>query len=240
MRCEQAQALLTDYANDRLDMAELAAFETHLSACEACTKEATGIRQLANRIGSDLKDWIDQGAMPPELTRRIEAEIHALQPKMWWQHWAFVSGAAAAAAFLILFISARSPLGQQLATVPLLGTMVAPFQSNNQAATPINVSFEQDRVTLTVVSTLTTRAGTTILYTFSGKDLTASGDFTPYVPQLQGPSGVMKLKNLTSLRQGDQVVLNAFFEPAPFGVKLSLSVASLPNHTGSWQVSFQQ
>lgn len=198
------------------------------------------MKQLGQKLSSGLNNWVDEGECPPEVAQRIELAIRGERRRSWWQTWPALTGAAAAAVFLVLVAGAQTNVGQSLTKVPLVGTMIAPFARNNsEPEKVINATAEHDGVTLTVATLYTTRDGTTVRYTLRGKDLNTGLDYTRYQPELRGKSGQAKLKNITSRREADTVVVEALFEPVAFGQTLTFSLQSLPDHQGPWTVDIK-
>lgn len=184
------------------------------------------MKQFGERLSAGLKDWVAQGAVPPAIMARIEESVRATRKKPWWQRWP--AYASVAAVLLVVLIGARADLSGQLASLPLVGTVVSQiFRGTDDPLTGIAVD-TQDDLTLVLLQVTPGDAGLQVEYLVRGRNLDALAKQEKFLPVLSGPNGKAALLELKASRGKNEVRLTATFASVPAGQEYLLSIASLP------------
>jgi anti-sigma factor RsiW len=116
MNCEQARPLIEPYADGELEAAAILELEKHIHDCPACARSWRNTQDLKKALKQDALYF----AAPPELRRRIKAELPSpakeVPPRQAWNwNWLTVltSGAAIACLALLLAVTLLRPAPQQ-------------------------------------------------------------------------------------------------------------------------------
>lgn len=247
MQCERIRRELPAFVRGDLPPRERAEIEDHLSTCPLCTEEAVAMKGLGETIQHGLKQWVDAGECPPAVVARIEVHIRSAVRRPWWRTWQSSAGlvAAAAAVFLVL-LGARPEYAEQMASVPLLGSLAAQFitpdlnvqvaalstesvvQQKPRRVIDLDVSGTKDGVILTLQKVEIADAFTRLLYVVRGTTLDKQVAATAYEPQLSGPNGAIRLRSYSATQRKDYIQFAAYFDPIPAGQVLTLSLSGIP------------
>lgn len=250
MLCEHVRRDLMDYHHGRLSPQERAAIEDHLSNCEACTEEATSMKEIGNLLSRGLKDWVDQGTCPSDVAERIERVLKPRQ-RSWWQRWpAAAAVAAAAAAVLLVVLSTQPQMANQMASVPLVGALAASLVSPDieiqvDPRRPVTASLFRpvrtvdmqnvtvaNGITITVDRVATDAKMLRVQYTVKGDGLEIPSDQQTLEPRLISSAGPIRFLGLTADRKGEEIRFVAYFEAVPEGERLTLTVPALAIQRG--------
>lgn len=236
MQCERVQLELHAFLQGEMPPNEQAAIEEHLSACRACSEEAAAMKEFGKLLSQGLKEWVDQGVCPPQLARQIELTIRPVAKKAWWKGWpTYVGAASAAAAVFLVIMASRMQLPQELASVPLVGTLAAQLVFDDPP-TPVAAE-EKEGTALTIHKLDTASSGTRIQYSLKPTNGGTERDLARYQPQLSGPNGPLALRQLNQRQRDGGVLFDVVFDPVPAGQPLTFTV-SKPADQGN-QVFFQ-
>lgn len=248
MPCDHIQLELHAYLRGELDPEEHAAVERHLSTCAACSEEATAMKELGDKLSRGLKHWVDQGVCPPEVMGRIEFSIRAARKKPWWQRWPVYAGAVAAV--FIFLIGSRMDWSQQVASIPLVGSLAAQLWSmdsngSDDWTVTANATDDHDGIRFTVQEFNVTRDGTRVRYSIRGADLDTQGDTSRFRAQLSSDGSPVELRTVKVHAAAGEVTAEARFAPVKPGSHLTVSVHDLPVRSaatlkGTWKVSIDQ
>lgn len=261
MQCEHIQRELIAFYHGKLSPQERAAIQAHLSSCEACAEEATAMNEMGDLLSKGLKDWVNQGACPPDVVERIERSLRAIRRRPWWQRWPAVVGAAAAvAAVLIVVLASQPQIAQQMASMPLIGALAAQLvdpdveiQLNPQRpvaaklfrptrTVDLNIAATADGVTLTLVRVAADSELLRVQYVIQGEGLVLPADRTLLVPTLDNKAGPIPVRSLAADRRGDEIHFVVYFDAISEGEKLTLTVPALMTEDGGrkgpWTVNF--
>jgi anti-sigma factor RsiW len=134
MNCLQARPLIDFYADGELDAAGILELEKHFHDCPACA--------LAWRNTQGLKKALKQDSLfftaPPELRRRVQAELHSqLETKSPWNFWnwngltAATTGVATACLALLLTVTLTRPSAQQRLTQEIVSSHIRSLMASH-------------------------------------------------------------------------------------------------------------
>lgn len=258
MRCDQAKLELHSYQCGQLSLEQRATLEIHLSSCQACSEEASEMKSLGDMISRSLKDWVEQGVCPPELSARIEVSLRPSPKKSWWRGWQIPVGAmTAAAAVFLLLLGTRPEFNEQMGSIPLIGALAAQmyspdFQVNkdglsaqealvlrSERVARLNATYELYGVTLTVHKLEVSSNGTRVQYSLRGVTLDKDTTASIFEPQLTGQDGVVRLLSYNGDQRKREVVFNAYFDPVAPNQTLTLTlnrISLFKDETVRWQL----
>lgn len=264
MQCERVRRELPAFVRGDLPPRERAEIEDHLSTCPLCAEEAVAMTGLGETIQHGLTQWVDAGECPPEIVTRIEVHIRsaAALRRPWWRTWQASAGfvAAAAAVFLVL-LGTRPEFAEQMAGMPLLGSLAAQFitpdfdvqvaalstesvvQQKPRRVIDLDVSTTKDGIILTLQRVEIGDAFTRLLYVVRGTGLDKQVATTAYEPQLSGPGGTVRLRSYSATQRKDYIQFAAYFDPIPAGQALTLTLSGIPVMTGEpvgWTINQDQ
>lgn len=246
MRCEDVQLELQSFFRRELSSESSVAVSAHLETCPTCAREATSMRSLGEFISRGLKEWVNEGVCPPELSARLEVGLRVPSRRLWWRGWAVPVGVVAAAAAFVLALSVRPELGDQVASVPLLGALAAQLNPpdfqvqldalnarDQIAARPgslrsIGRSVRVRGITLTLDQAEFSEAGTRLRYSILGLEMSPEADGRLFQPRLLTADGPVPLHNFTGDRRTNSLVFEAYFDAVPVGSSLTLELVDLP------------
>src|SRR5208282_514774 len=134
MNCQQARPLIDFYADGEMDTAGILELEKHFHDCLACG--------LAWRNAQGLKQALKQDSLfftaPPELRRRVKAELHSqFETKSGWGFWNWKRLTAAASSFatvclaLLLTVTLTRPSAQQQLAQEIVSSHVRSLMANH-------------------------------------------------------------------------------------------------------------
>ena len=228
MQCEHVQNQLAAYLDGRLSPQEQADIASHLVTCRDCSEEAAFMKQFGERISAGLKDWVAQGAVPAAVMARIEESVRATRRRPWWQRWP--AYASVAAVLLVVVLGARADLSGQLASLPLVGSVVSQiFRSDDHLDPNSGLAADlQQGLILVLLQVTPGDKELRIEYLIRGQNFDALALEKRYEPILQGAGGLVSLRELTASRGKNEVRITATFDPVPAGQEYLLSLPSLP------------
>lgn len=228
MQCEHVQNQLAAYLDGRLSPEEQAEIASHLATCGVCSEEAAFMKQFGERISAGLKDWVAQGAVPAAVMARIEESVRATRKKPWWQRWP--AYASVAAVLLVVVLGARADLSGQLASLPLVGTVVSQLFRGNDGFDPSSgiATDLQEGLMLVLLQVTPGDQELRLEYVVRGTNLDALAPENRFTPVLTGPEGQVALRELKASRGKHEVRITAAFAPVPAGQEYLLSIANLP------------
>lgn len=242
MQCNEVQVDLIGYLDGRLPPDEAAAVERHLSACQACSEEATAMRDISRMLSRGLKEWANQGICPPDLMAQIEASIR--QPvaetrrRSMWRGWPAYASVVAVAAVLIVLVATRADMPHQMASIPLVGSLAAHLFYPSADVRVEDVSgmhpgqalaaTEHDGITLEVYTASLGADAFRIQYALRGANLNIDAGLNRYEARLSTTKGDLKLQSMKVARDGDEVLVTASFEPVLPGQVLTLMLTNPP------------
>lgn len=251
MQCEHIQRELVAYHHGKLSPQERATVEAHLSSCEACTEEATAMKQMGDLLSKGLKDWVDQGVCPADLAERIEVNLRLARQRPWWQRWPALMGAAATVAAVFIVVLATQPqLAQQMASVPLIGALAAQLVDPDveihvdpqrpvtatlfrpTRTVDLNTQTAMGKTTLTVQRVATDAKLLRVQYTIKGEGLELPADKLVLVPKLNSSTGSVPFQGLTADQRSGEIRFIAYFDAMSDGEKLTLIAPALRTENG--------
>lgn len=259
MQCEHVQRDLIAYQSGSLSSQECADLEAHLSTCEACTKEATAMKEMGDLLSRGLKEWVDHGVCPPDVAQRIEMSLRTVHQKPKWQRWATFAGVAAVAAAVFVVVAVTQPtLAKQMASVPLIGVLAAQLSDpdieihiNPQTTAALfrptrtvdlAAKVEAEGAQLSVERVATDGKLMRLQYTITGQGLVLPTDESLVVPSLTASGKPVALQSLTADRKGSTIHFVAYFEAVAEGERLTLTVPPLKaedgQEKGAWTATF--
>lgn len=262
MRCDQVRRELAAYMYGSLSAQERVELEAHLSSCEACSGEANELNEIGDLLSRGLKEWTKQGICPPEVAERIEQSVRSLRRRPWWRRWPVVVGAAAAAACLVfvVVVSSQPMLAHQMASVPILGALAAQLAAPDvvlhvDPKKPVTATLfrpvrtvdlaaeaEAGGVRLQVERVSSDLKLLRVQYTIRGGGLKLPARAADLAPQLTAGAGALAFQGLVADRRGEAIQFIAYFEAAPEGEQLTLTVPPLVTETGEekgpWVLQF--
>lgn len=255
MQCDEIQLDLSVFLNGELPPDRQAAVERHLTTCQACSEEAAAMQDVGDVLSRGLKRWVDQGVCPPELLDRIELSLRPTRKRQpWYRAWPAYAGAVAAAAILLVVLGSQVDLSHQVASIPLVGTLAAQLfypsadmqvdDVSTKRPTDVLAKTEHDGLELEVYRVTTTTEAVRVQYALRGANLDSRANLTRYGARLAGAKGDLKLRNVHVVRDADEVLVEATYEPVLPGQALTLTVTNPPLKAeagapanGTWEVS---
>jgi hypothetical protein len=247
MHCEDIQLDLIAYQQGGLPPERRAAIETHLASCQLCAEEATAMNDIGRLLSKGLKEWADQGTCPPGVMARLELSLRA-ERRPWYQRWPAYAGiVAAAAVFLVVFAARSMDLSQQVASIPLVGTLAAQLLypgadvrvDDIPDGNPLAVD-EHDGTQFALYEVTTGPKATWVKYALRGSALDTASPMNRYAPDVTGPKGALKLRNVRIQRAAGEVMVTAELEPVLPGQELTIAVTDIPLNPAQpglfWQV----
>ncbi len=134
MNCQQARPLIDFYADGELDAAGILELEKHIHDCPACA--------LAWRNAQTLKKALKQDALfftaPPELSRRIKAELRSQvetksRRSFWNWNWltTATTSVATACLALLLTLSLTRPSAEQRLTQEIVSSNIRSLMADH-------------------------------------------------------------------------------------------------------------
>jgi anti-sigma factor RsiW len=134
MNCQQARPLIDFYADGELDAAGILELEKHILDCPACA--------LVWRNAQTLKKSLKQDSLfftaPPELRRRIKAELHSqieIAPRWSFWNWNWLTTAttsvATACLALLLTLSLTRPSAEQRFTLEIVSSNIRSLMADH-------------------------------------------------------------------------------------------------------------
>lgn len=251
MQCEQIQSELTAYLYGTLSPQERAAIEAHLMQCEACSEEASAMKDIGDKLSQGLKDWVNQGVCPPEVAERIQLSLKGESRRSAWRRAAAAFGSVAAVAAVFLFaLSTQPQFAQHVASVPFLGALAAqllepdleihlnPQQRMTAAlfrpsrSVTLKVTESGDGLTLTVTSVATGESATRIAYTVQGEGLVLPEDEAALLPAVATQARPLTCQSLTADQRRSAIRFELYCEPVPAGETITLTLPELPRQSG--------
>lgn len=144
MNCQQANELLIEYLDGRLDADRRAQVESHLATCVACRERVAEFRALS----ALLEEWQPEGPSPAfdtRLAERIESSTASWRPA--WLQPAYLAVVAAVVLIVVGLMLWSRPGIEQRSAVAVKTTPAAP-QANVQAREPQSELSQEERIQL--------------------------------------------------------------------------------------------
>jgi hypothetical protein len=216
--------------------------------------EEAAQRQVEEALSHGLREWVDRGACPPALLKRIEFSIAEQHKRTWWRSWSVLTGAAAAVLVLLVFASRAEQVGQFAA---LVGTMTAQLVSpgtGGLAQEPMetfrdgfrmvrpNMADEHEGIRLHISQIAYGFELTRVHYSLRGQGLDTTAEQGRYALTLETADGPVALRSLAIIRGRHELVVEAEYEPVSGGLQQVFTVRAVPmrepapvDHT--WRIS---
>jgi hypothetical protein len=213
MKCDKAQEFFSDYIESALDRPMTVALETHLSGCEACSKEVADLRQMWTVLDqvpqveppADFV-WRTTTRLQNELLNRREAE--QARPLPWWKRLTPVqsfSYAGIAAVLVVGIVFASNP------TIPATGwDMLSDLFHHSHGTTSTQPNVATPPVT--------------------------PPQFSVQAPGPDGTAAVVTITATSDMPNAD--VALGYAAPSPQGQMVSRVHRILP-HPSNWSAGFQ-
>lgn len=208
------------------------------------------MKEMGDKLSQGLKAWVDAGSCPPEVAARIESSLRAVSHRPTWRRWAAAIVPVAAAAVLLVALSTQPQVAYQLASVPLLGPLVArlaepdaelhldPQQRMTAAlfrptrTVKLSETVEGDGLTLVVTSAATGEGTTRIGYTVRGEGLVLPENLEALMPTAGTASGPLTCRSLTADQGRDGIHFQLYCDAVPGGEEITLTLPALPREGG--------
>jgi len=135
MNCQQARPLIEPYADGELDAAAVLELERHVRECPACALALDKAQALQTALGQDALCF----AAPPELRRRVKAELRSaagVRSGWRWGNWNWLSGVstalATASVALLLILTLNRPSGQERLAQEIVASHIRSLMANHE------------------------------------------------------------------------------------------------------------